>query len=102
MESWLWSAGLGHLFLVGKELEGLPSVLVGSEKTGGTSGTCVGGEVARHPIVHLVISIYSQGMLLLLGPSWLPRHCVPLVGSVQHCGMELPSLAIGGFLLCLP
>ena len=81
---------------------GLPLVFVGSEKTGSTSGICAGGERAGHHVVHLVIRIYSWGMLLLLGPSWLPRHRVPLVGSVQRCGMELPSLAIGGFLRCLP
>ena len=75
---------------------------MGSEKTGGTSGTCAGGEIAGHPIGHLVVRIYSRGMLLLLDPSWLPRHRVPLVGNIQRCGMELPSLAIDGFWLCLP
>ena len=80
----------------------MPPVLVGSEKTGGTSGTCAGVEIARHPVVHLVIHIYSWGMLLLLDPSWLPRHRMPLVGIVQHCDMDLPSLAIDGVWLRLP
>ena len=81
---------------------GLPPVLVGSEKTGGTSGTCAGDEIVRHPVVHLVVRIYSRGMLLLLDPNWLPRCHVPLVGIVQHCDMELPSLAIDVVWLCLP
>ena len=81
---------------------GLPLVFVGSEKTGSTSGICAGGERAGQHVIHPVIHIYSWGMLLLLGPSWLPRHRMLLVGNVQHCGMELPSLAIGGFLLHLP
>ena len=69
------------------ELVGLPLVFVGSEKTGSTSGICAGSKRAGHYIVHLVIHIYSQGMLLLLGLSWLPRHGMLLVGNVQHCGM---------------
>ena len=80
---------------------GLPLVFVGSEKTGSTSGICAGGERAGCHIVHLVIRIYSRGMLLLLGPDWLPRHRMPLVGNVQRCGMELPGLAIDRFWLCL-
>ena len=81
---------------------GLPLVFVGSEKTGSTSGICAGGKRAGHHVIHLVIHIYSQGMLLLLEPSWLPRHHMLLVGNKQCCGMELPSLAIDGFWLCLP
>ena len=68
---------------------GLPPVLVGSEKTGGTSGTCAGCEGARHPIVHLDLG-------------WLPRHHVPLVSIIQHCDMDLPSLAIDRVWLHLP
>ena len=72
----------------------MPPVLVGSEKTGDTSGTCAGGEIARHLVVHLVIRIYSRGMLLFLDLGWLPRHCVPLASIIQCCDMEFPSLAI--------
>ena len=80
----------------------MPPVLVNSEKTGGTSGTCAGGEGGRHPVVHLVIRIYSRGMLLFLDLGWLPRRCMPIVSIVQHCDMELPSLAIDGVWLHLP
>ena len=68
-----------------------------SEKTGSTSGICAGGGRAGHLIAHLVIHIYSWGMLLFLGLSWLPRHCVLLVGNIQHCGMGLPGPASGRF-----
>ena len=75
---------------------------MGSEKTGSTLGTCAGGEGARHPIIHLVICIYSRGMLLFLELGWLPRHHMLLVSIIQHCDMELPSLAIDGVWLRLP
>ena len=66
---------------------GFPLVFVGSEKTGSTSGICARGDRAGCRVIHLVTHIYSRGMLLLLGPSLLPRCHVPLVGNVLHCGM---------------
>ena len=75
---------------------------MGPEKTGGISGTCAGGEGARHLVVHLIIRIYSWGMLLFLDVDWLPRCCVPLASTVQHCDMKLPGLAIDEVWLRLP
>ena len=83
-------------------LVGLPLSFVGFGKTSSTSGISSEEESAGHHVVHLVVHIYNWGMLLPLGTSRLPRHRVPLVGNVWHFGMGLPSLAIGGSLLCLP
>ena len=71
------------------------------EKPGSTSGTHAGDGGAGCHIACIVVRTNGRGMLLSLGLSWLPRLLVLLVGSIQYCGMGLPSPASGGFWLCL-
>ena len=81
---------------------GSPLSFVGFGRTSSTSGISAEEESAGRRVVHLVVHIHNWGMLLPLGTSRLPRHCMPLVGNVCRYGMGLPSLTIGGSLLCLP